>query len=956
VFLLLLPLAAQGEEKADLGDEQRLKSETLIRADIVDPATETIWWEATVVNPVDGTIVPLDVELSDPSGAFLGVFPSGTAIVPTAGAGAYELAPADVDLDGDLDTELLDEWEITVQSGGVPIDGRVWSSRWRIDAGGYAVETATDGSFYAVVEGGTALDQPVVEIKADGLAGFSYSLRASEEGIVGGDGRSRYGTALWLAPSQYAIYLRPPDPAVVSYTWIQPVLTNAAWLPEATCNGVAPGLEGGGATLSFDSNVEGLVHLVCDIDGDGVFDLTSDGDMHVQREADVGPNTTSWDGTDNLGGVPPPGSYQCVLKLTVGEFHYVAGDIETSYEGFRLFQVDAAGTRTGLPMYWNDADVQANEVLMPNFQLGLESSGPFGIDSGDYAAATVPNVNARSWGSFQSDSKGDEAYLDTYTWLGEDEAAPFEIDLLDVVADSDGDLLSDVIESCVAGTDPFDPDTDHDGAGDHAEWTVGISDPLNPDSDGDGVIDGDEMDDPYAPQDSALDVDTIPDVIDPDDDGDGLPTIDEGTDDADGDGLPNYLDDDSDGDGASDRDEGTLDTDGLEPPDVLDVDDDEDFISTLDEDVDGSGDPMNDDTDADGTPNFRDPDDDGDGIPTAEEGDVDTDGDGVPDYLDDDDDGDGIPTLEEGDVDTDGDGIPDRLDLDADNDTLPDAFEGTADHDGDFTPDFQDRDDDGDGIDTFTELGDAAGDGVVPADPDAAPDTDGDRTPDWLDADDDDDGIPTEVEGGFEDDADGDGVPNHQDDDSDGDGLPDAAEGSADSDGDGDGDFLDLDSDNDTFADAVEGSVDSDGDGVPDFRDPDDDDDGVRTAEEAAGDTDSDGLDDRIDPDDDGDGIPTRTEWEDGLLLGEHDVDGDGSPNWTDTDADGDGLLDADEGTGDGDGDGVPNYLDPDGSAVSYYRGSGLSAACAGTGSVPPVGAVGMLLAALLVRRRQARS
>ncbi|MCX2680725.1 hypothetical protein OOZ15_12290 [Galbibacter sp. EGI 63066] len=61
------------------------------------------------------------------------------------------------------------------------------------------------------------------------------------------------------------------------------------------------------------------------------------------------------------------------------------------------------------------------------------------------------------------------------------------------------------------------------------------------------------------------------------------------------------------------------------------------------EDVDGDGDPRNDDTDEDGIPNYQDADDDGDGILTEFE--YDADGDGVPD-------------------DSDGDGTPDYLDPD----------------------------------------------------------------------------------------------------------------------------------------------------------------------------------------------------------------------------------------------------------------------------------------------------
>jgi hypothetical protein len=72
------------------------------------------------------------------------------------------------------------------------------------------------------------------------------------------------------------------------------------------------------------------------------------------------------------------------------------------------------------------------------------------------------------------------------------------------------------------------------------------------------------------------------------------------------------------------------------------TDQDNDGIASIDEDIDGDGDPRNDDTDGDLRSNYFDADDDNDGILTIDEdangdGDPrndDTDGDGTPDYLD----------------------------------------------------------------------------------------------------------------------------------------------------------------------------------------------------------------------------------------------------------------------------------------------------------------------------------
>jgi uncharacterized protein YcfL len=71
---------------------------------------------------------------------------------------------------------------------------------------------------------------------------------------------------------------------------------------------------------------------------------------------------------------------------------------------------------------------------------------------------------------------------------------------------------------------------------------------------------------------------------------------------------------------------------------VIESDVDNDLVKDNDEDIDGDGDVIGDDTDGDGVFDYLDRDDDGDGILTRDE---DTDGDGDP--RNDDDDNDGIP-------------------------------------------------------------------------------------------------------------------------------------------------------------------------------------------------------------------------------------------------------------------------------------------------------------------------
>ena len=924
---VLLPGTSHAAERDDVGPLQTLRPRTTIRVEIVDDSTETIFWLGETFNPASGSNDGNLVEVYDPGGAYVGLFASGSTITPTGGPGTYRLEPQGLDLDGpyggpDGVDEAMVDWEITVNGAPAGL-GRVWSRSWALLSGTFLESGATDASFYTVVGGGAPGADAVVELKADGLAGNSYTLNANDEGVRDGNGRSKpaEGNEFY---QQYPIYLRPPDPAVVSYATVSPDPVLPSLAAGGICDGVAPELSE--LTVTFESNVTGTYHLICDVDGVNGFDLTDDGDLHVLGNAIIGTNEIVLDGTDNTGAPLAAATLDCIVRLTVGEFHFVANDIETSYEGFRLFQVDDTQSRTGLYMFWNDAEVQGNAQAMPNGQIGLETSGPDGLFSGVYTDLADPNVNARSWGSFNIASKGNTAYLDTYTWVDSSDSDPFQLEVFDVATDSDSDGLVDGEESCVYGTDPGLDDSDYDGLSDYDEAKVVDSDPLDADSDDDGRLDGAETPDPLDPPDS--DGDGLDDAVDPDDDNDGIPTLDEdllGSDplnpDDDNDGVPTADEDaNDDGDWASD------DADGDSIPDFMDDDEDGDGIG-MEWDDDGKGGFVADrDSDGDGVPDRLDPDDDDDGIHSSLEAGRDTDGDGVSDYLDDDDDDDGTPTVVEGSNDTDGDKLPDYLDPDDDGDTLPSVDELAEDTDNDGIVNRRDDDDDNDRIPT--ELEDRNGDGVFDED------NDNDGLVDYLDPDDDNDGIPTteelEEDGSFID-TDDDGIPNHLDDDDDGDGIPTIEEGDLDQDSDGDGvpDALDPDSDNDGLSDQDEGLGDTDGDVFPDFRDADDDGDGIPTAEELgddvvleewlntgvdtvsnpedAVDTDGDGTPDYLDPDDDGDTVPTEDE---GGFA--DDADGDGTPNHHDTDADGDGLADGVEGVDDVDGDGVGSFLDDD--------------------------------------------
>ena len=433
----------------------------------------------------------------------------------------------------------------------------------------------------------------------------------------------------------------------------------------------------------------------------------------------------------------------------------------------------------------------------------------------------------------------------------------------------------------------LDMDSDNDGITDNVEsqTTTGYVGPSGMDSDNNGVDDNyDTNGTPIVPfnfdgtdepdyLDSDSDNDTVPDAIEGHDfDHDGMADVPPSGTDSDNDGLDDAYDGDIGGYGDIDGLElngdptALPDTDGTEDVDFRDIDDDGDAINTEDEDVNGDGDPTNDDSDNDGIPDYLDPLDG-----------VDTDGDGVLDDIDLDDDNDGILDTTEGTEDSDGDGIINSLDIDADNDGIPDNVEAQT-TDGYVPP--SGLDDDNDGLDNAYE-----GNGDEGIDP---VNFDGADLPDYLDNDSDNDNVPDYIEGN---DFDFDGQPDviFSGTDADGDGLDDAYEGSDINDG------FDV---NDEIENPASDLPDTDGTEDVNYRDIDDDGDTILTSEEdydndtgdgdpTNDDSDGDGIPDYLDPDDDNDGIPTSDE--------DPDPNGDGNP---------DDALDSDE-------DDIPDYLDP---------------------------------------------
>ncbi|MEZ4458571.1 MAG: thrombospondin type 3 repeat-containing protein, partial [bacterium] len=367
-------------------------------------------------------------------------------------------------------------FDVSVQNA-VNTGGRLYSTRWVFATGSFGSGAALNASFYAITPGGLPNSDAVMEVKFAGMSGNGYTIGMNSSGVTGANSRSTPSAGNTFVP-EYKLYLNPPSVAVGGA--VVPVLSGFQYIPPGNgCN--LQGSGGDPGVFSFQSSAEGTYKIICDTNKDGIFDITNPGDLLLSGDAVQGTNAVAWNGTDRNGASIIEDTYTCQGFLTVGEVHFVADDIETSYQGMRMFEYNITnGTRSSVNMFWNDTLVQANSNIMPNGQVGLENPGPNGLASGPYADAAVANVNARSWGNFGGNNgKGNNAFLDTFAFARSSTTQSVFIEVVDITTDTDGDNLPDVDEICIYGTDPNLADTDGDTLNDDVE-VIGGSDPLDP--------------------------------------------------------------------------------------------------------------------------------------------------------------------------------------------------------------------------------------------------------------------------------------------------------------------------------------------------------------------------------------------------------------------------------------------------------------------------------------------
>ncbi len=359
-----------------------------------------------------------------------------TAKYTTTQTGVYEIRLNNITQNSNAELGQFRQFDVSItpDTNTLPNPtinkGRLWSFIWGFDADAFTEATATDANLYILVPGGFLGTNYVWQLNLNDFAGNVYELVANKRGVDSPNalgnpvsGLSVDFTNNSLSP-QYRQYISYPDRSVIepsiadvitinNYRFIDINGLNNTISPVAT-----PGVKDSGF-FKFQTNVNGTYAVIIDVDNDGNASngYTPDGifgvgDVFLRGETNANNEViVPWNGKTNLGADLPDGTYQAKLQAIVGEYHFIAGDAESSgptSTGLFIEKAFSHNSTSQVENYWDDITGLG----------GTSSGGTTSLPNGFVGGTGHKWGTTGSGGSFGDNTLGfgNLRYIDTYVY------------------------------------------------------------------------------------------------------------------------------------------------------------------------------------------------------------------------------------------------------------------------------------------------------------------------------------------------------------------------------------------------------------------------------------------------------------------------------------------------------------------------------------------------------------
>jgi uncharacterized repeat protein (TIGR01451 family) len=336
------------------------------------------------------------------------------------GAGVYQLRLFNLSRTGQ-DQGLFYRYDITVTPNkSVNPDptiaaGRVFAYHWEFRANSAGSADSTDANLYVLVPGGRTGTNYVWMLDLNDFAGYGYDIIANNKGMDAANTPFSVATSGNSVSPMFPIYFGYPANALPPPT-LPPQISNFYFIDsDGVDQTISPGattsIQDTG-TFRFDSDSSGTYLMIIDANQDGIFGNTVSGvdDVYLTGAMLSGSNSIVWNGRNNAGAILPDGVYQAQLQARLGEYHFVAGDAETSgggsNNGLAIYGVTTAGTLYGTNNYWDD---------LTGFNPDKTGNGGSTFPLGRTSVVGQSTGNFRhTWGDFSNSGFGNDAFVSTY--------------------------------------------------------------------------------------------------------------------------------------------------------------------------------------------------------------------------------------------------------------------------------------------------------------------------------------------------------------------------------------------------------------------------------------------------------------------------------------------------------------------------------------------------------------